>query len=236
MGHAMDYLLHAQHQVDIWDKNPQPNHKPVLLEDAAGNADIVIFCLPVNPHQEIAKRIAPLLNPHCLCLSIAKGLDESGKTAAQIFEHIFAEHQPYGFLYGPMISEEIRAGRYAFAQVVCNTDESHNRVKTLFSGTNLFTEATADINGVSWSVILKNVYALVFGMADELHLGDNTRGFLMVTALDELNKIVLNMSGKAGSPYHLAGLGDLVTTATSDDSHHHELGRMLARGESQGIR
>ena len=89
--------------------------------------------------------------------------------------------------------------------------------------------------GAEISAVLKNVYALVFGMADELHLGDNTRGFLMVTALDELNKIVLNMSGKAGSPYHLAGLGDLVTTATSDDSHHHGMRRMLARGESQGM-
>jgi len=39
-----------------------------------------------------------------------------------------------------------------------------------------------------------------------------------------------------GSPYHLAGLGDLITTATSEDSHHHELGRMLAREETQNIK
>ena len=84
-------------------------------------------------------------------------------------------------------------------------------------------------------MILKNVYALVFGMADELNLGDNTRGFLTVTALQELDKIVRGMGGQAGSPYHLAGLGDLVTTATSEGSHHHELGRMLARAETHGI-
>lgn len=235
MGHAMEFLLRDQHQVNIWDKYPQNNFKPVSLEDKARDSDIVLFCLPVNPHHEVALRIAPLLKPHCLCLSIAKGLDESGKTAAQIFDNIFAERQPYGFLYGPMISEEIRAGHYAFAQVACSRAESYDTVKKIFSGTSLLTESTADISGISWSVILKNVYALVFGMADELQLGDNTRGFLMVTALDELNKIVLNMSGQAGSPYHLAGLGDLVTTATSDDSHHHELGRMLAREELKGI-
>ena len=43
------------------------------------------------------------------------------------------------------------------------------------------------------------------------------------------------MGGQAGSPYHLAGLGDLITTATSEDSHHHELGRMLAREEVDAI-
>lgn len=235
MGHAMEYLLREQHHLDIWEKYPQDNYQSVLLEDTATFADIVLFCLPVNPHQEIAKQIAPLLKPHCLCLSIAKGLDEAGKTAAQIFADVFGERQPYGLLYGPMISEEIRAGHYAFAQVACSKTDSYATVKKLFSGTRLFTETTSDISGISWSVILKNVYALAFGIADELQHGDNMRGFLAVTALQELNEIVSNMGGQTGSPYHLAGLGDLVTTATSEGSHHHELGRMLAREETQGI-
>jgi len=235
MGHAMEYLLREQYHLDIWEKYPQNNYQSVLLEDASTDADIVLFCLPVNPHQEIAKQIAPLLKPDCLCLSIAKGLDEAGKTAAQIFADVFGERQPYGLLYGPMISEEIRAGHYAFAQVACSKMDSYATVKKLFGGTRLFTETTSDISGISWSVILKNVYALAFGMADELQLGDNTRGFLAVAALHELDKIVRSMGGQAASPYHLAGLGDLVTTATSEGSHHHELGRMLAREETQGI-
>jgi len=61
------------------------------------------------------------------------------------------------------------------------------------------------------------------------------RGYLSVAALLELEQIVREMGGQAGSPYHLAGLGDLITTATSEDSHHHELGRMLAREELKGI-
>lgn len=235
MGHAMEFLLHEQHHLDIWEKYPQDNFQSVLLEDTATVADIVMFCLPVKPHQEIAEHIAPLLKPHCLCLSIAKGLDEAGKTAAQIFADVFGERQPYGLLYGPMISEDIRACRYAFAQVACSKTDSYGTVKNLFIGTKLFIEATSDITGISWSVILKNVYALAFGVADELQLGDNTRGYLAVAALKELDQIVRSMGGQAGSPYHLAGLGDLITTATSDDSHHHELGRMLAREELQGI-
>lgn len=235
MGHVMEYLLREQHRLDIWEKYPQENFQSVLLEDSSTDADIVLFCLPVNPHQEIARTIAPLLKPHCLCLSIAKGLDEAGKTAAQIFDGVFVEAQPYGLLYGPMISEEILAGHYAFAQVGCSKTDSYTTVKKLFNGTSLFTDKASDITGISWSVILKNVYALVFGIADELQLGDNTRGFLAVTAIQELDKIVRNMGGLAGSPYQLAGLGDLITTATSDSSHHHKLGRMLAREESQGI-
>jgi glycerol-3-phosphate dehydrogenase (NAD(P)+) len=235
MGHAMEHLLKGRQQLDIWEKYPQHNFQSVVLEEAAPRADMVLFCLPVNPHREIVKRIAPLLKKTCLCLSIAKGLDEAGQTAAQIFAGVLGSHQPYSLLYGPMISEEIRANRYAFGQLGCDGMDSYRRVGELYQGTRLYIEHTADITGISWSVVLKNVYALVFGMADELQLGDNMRGYLAVAALRELDQIVRKMGGQAGSPYHLAGLGDLITTATSEDSHHHELGRMLAREEVRGI-
>ena len=57
----------------------------------------------------------------------------------------------------------------------------------------------------------------------------------MVTSLSELDAIVADMGGDAGSSHGLAGLGDLMTTATSLSSHHHELGRRLARGETENI-
>ena len=234
MGHAMEHLLKERSQLSIWDKYPQHGFQSVDIEIAAPVADIVLFCLPVNPHREVAERLAPLLKETCLCISIAKGLDEAGRTASQIFSEVFLLRQPYALLYGPMISEEIRADRFAFAQLGCNAG-LFKTVSELFANTNLYLTHTSDIIGISWSVILKNVYALIFGMADELKLGDNMRGYLAVAALRELDQIVCSMGGQAGSPYHLAGLGDLITTATSEDSHHHELGRLLARGEVNGI-
>jgi len=235
MGHAMQHLLGERHHLDIWEKYPRDDFKSAVLEDAAVLANIIIFCLPVNPHREIVERIAPLVKTDCLCLSIAKGLNEAGQTAAQIFVEVLPTHQSFALLYGPMISEEIRAGRPAFAQLGCDDMKVYNEVLELFHDTNLHIEHTIDITGISWSVILKNVYALIFGISDELQLGDNMRGYLAVAALHELDQIAREMGGNAGSPFHLAGLGDLMTTATSKDSHHHELGRLLARGAETGI-
>lgn len=236
MGHAMEHLLGKDYQLDIWEKFPKDNFQSVILEEAAPRADIVLFCLPVNPHREVARLIAPHLKDNCLCISIAKGLDEAGQTAAQIFSDVFASQHSFALLYGPMISEEIRSNLHAFAQLGCHDTDTFKRTQKLFQNTPLYIEASSDITGISWSVILKNVYALLFGMADELQLGDNMRGYLVVATLQELDQIVRHMGGKSGSPYHLAGLGDLVTTATSESSHHHELGRKLARGETQGIK
>lgn len=235
MGLAMEYLLKDRHPFAIWEKFPRRDYPYVTLEQSAPRTDIVLFCLPVNPHREVIRHIAPLLKKTCLCVSIAKGLDESGKTAAQIFAENLPAHQPYALLYGPMISEEIRAGRHAFAQLGCRDQAAFNVVQTCFHHTRLHIEHTFDIAGISWSVILKNVYAMAFGIADELKLGDNVRGYLATAALQELSQIVQVMGGQTDSPYHLAGLGDLITTATSENSHHHELGRKLAREETDDI-
>lgn len=235
MGRAMELLLHTGHDVSIWDKFPPPGFESAVLEDIIPQADFILFCLPVNPHREILSQIEPMLKPNSICLSIAKGLDESGQTAAQIFQHVLADRHNYALIYGPMISEEIRAERYAFAQLGCQQTDCCEMSRDLFRHTRLHLEPTTDISGISWSVILKNVYAILFGAADELKLGDNMRGFLVVEALRELDMIVRTMGGDAGSPYHLAGLGDLITTATSENSHHHSLGRQLARGDRSDI-
>jgi len=235
MGHAMETLLGNRHQLMIWEKYPRDGFVSASLEEAVPRAEILLFCLPVVAHRSVLDEVIPLLDSRSICLSIAKGLDEQGKTAAQIFEEKLQPSSPRVLLYGPMISEEIRAGRLAFGQLGHDRAEDFRFVHELFAGTPLYIEPSDDIPGISWSVILKNVYAMLFGISDELELGDNMRGFLAAAVLRELDAIVRQMGGKPGTANSLAGLGDLITTATSESSHHHELGRMLARGETDDI-
>ena len=226
MGHALEFLLAEKHEVSIWRRS-----SPSSLEEAAAASQVIFYCLPVNAHVDITRSIAPHLSENCLCLSIAKGLDESGMTASQVFSSLLRGQQRYGVIYGPMIAEEIRLGRLAFADVALSKAEDFKMIRMLFQGTALRCRQVDDMTGSSWSVILKNVYAIMFGISDELKLGDNMRGHLMVTALAELSAIVKALGGEIHTPYAYAGLGDLLTTATSENSHHHELGRKLAAGD-----
>ena len=235
MGHAMEHLLSARHDVRIWNMGAVVKGSHSTLEDEVAEAQVILFCLPVNPHLEIASRIAPHLAKDSLCLTIAKGLDESGQTAAQIFGDVFGDRHHYGVVYGPMISEEIRSGRHAFADVVLSGTADFETIQNLFLGSTLICQQASDMHGRNWSVILKNAYAIMFGVSDELKLGNNMRGHLMVTAIAELSGIVQSFGGQAHTPYSYAGLGDLLATATSEDSHHHALGRQLVRGEWSNI-
>jgi len=235
MGHAMHYLLDGRHHLSIYDPRPIEGLSPIDVEQTAASVDFVLFCIPSQSLKAMLKRLGPHLQKHAICLSISKGLDDLGRTPAQIYEQTFHAGQRYCLLYGPMISEDIRAGRYGFAELGCSHDDIYNKIKSLYQGGALAIRESDDTAGISWSVILKNVYAIALGAADELGLGDNVRGFLTVTAMEELSSIMEVMGGKAATPLRLAGLGDLITTATSKSSHHHELGIRLARGETEEI-
>lgn len=235
MGHAMEYLLAPGHDVVIWNRHPLPDRETVQLEAAISGADYVVYCVPVSALAALADRIRPLLAPGSISLSMAKGLDDNGRTAASVFDEHYGARPAYGLMYGPMISEEIRSGRRAFAQLGSLSADVYRRVVSLFAHSPLYFEYTRDICGISWSAVLKNVYAMLIGAMDALDSGDNMRGFLTVAAMQEMDVIVTRQGGSAATAHRLAGLGDLVTTATSPDSHHYALGGRLVRGERGDI-
>lgn len=231
MGHAFAALLSQRHSVAIWSRQREQQGL-CLLDAEVTKADIIIFCLPVTAHEAVIQRLSKSIPAHTICITIAKGLDEAGNPAFLLLEKHLPS-QSIGALYGPMIAEELIDNHPGFAQLVCSDDNSYEQVARCFQHSHLFIERSDDLIGTSWSVILKNVYALLLGMSDGLGLGDNMRGYLMVKALQELSDLVHVLGGNPLTPYHLAGLGDLVTTATSRNSHHHELG--LAIGEGREI-
>ena len=238
MGHAMEHLLchrSASEHVHIWDKYPPAGFTSINLEDGVPQADVIMNCLPVTPYREVLNSIAPLLKADCLCIGLAKGLDSQGQCAAHVFADVLKNNHNYALLYGPMISEEIRAGRFSFAQVLCEKENTYDRVSQLFLQTRLVLTHTADIKGASWAAILKNIYAPLIGISDELQMGDNVRGYLVSACLHEMDQIVRNKGGLSGTAFQAAGLADLITTATSEGSHHYTLGRRLARGDTTDI-
>jgi glycerol-3-phosphate dehydrogenase (NAD(P)+) len=78
----------------------------------------------------------------------------------------------------------------------------------------------------------KNVIALATGLADGLGLGENTRAALVTRGLAEITRLAVALGGEPATLAGLAGLGDLVLTATGTLSRNRALGMALARGES----
>ena len=235
MGRAFEALLSPQHEIAVWDRDLTTGVETQPLEEAARDRDVVVFALPTHPHDELAGRLAPCLKAGAVCLSIAKGLDERGRTPAQIFERSFGARIDWALIYGPMLARELQAGRVGFAMVASTKPAVGAGIKALFEGTALRLELLDDVHGAAWAAILKNVYVPLIGAADGLGLGDNLRGFLIAEATHELARIVEQMGGRRDTAYTFAGLGDLVTSATSASSHHRHIGAELAAGRTSEL-
>ena len=234
MGHAMQHLLQRRHAISVWHCDT-PDGMVIPLTEAAADKDVIVLCIPTGPLHEVVAELKTAMHEDTLLISISKGLDDKGRVAFDAVSSALGSSTPHVVIYGPMISEELRADRPGFAQVGSPDPEWAQRTLSLFADSGLYLTATADTTGISWCAVLKNIYAMAFGMADELKLGDNVRGYLATVTMQELAAISRQKGGTEAAPYGLAGLGDLLTTATSIDSHHHALGMQLARGERENL-
>ena len=77
---------------------------------------------------------------------------------------------------------------------------------------------------------LKNVMAIAAGICDGLQLGANARASLLTRALAEMATVLDAMGGCQETLYGLAGIGDLLATATSPLSRNYRFGVYLAEG------
>ncbi|WP_460709533.1 hypothetical protein [Lysobacter terrae] len=230
MGHAFEALLRPHNNVAIWDRDLHTGVETEPLETAAIGREVVLFALPTQPHDELAGRVAAVASADTICLSIAKGLDAQGRTAAQVFERHFGTRLGWALLYGPMLARELQAGRAGFAVAASARPGVGAQVDALFADTALHLDRSDDVQGAAWAAVLKNVYVPLIGAADALALGDNMRGFLIAEATRELGAILQAVGGRAETAFSFAGLGDLVTSATAASSHHRRIGADLTVG------
>ena len=231
MGQTLAHLMGQNHDWKIWARDLDSWEENIPLEQAAQDQDFLLFSLPTAPHEELVRRVAPVLQADCICLTIAKGLDQQGRPAAAVMAQLFGKQQHYGVIYGPMIAHQIRAAqRMGFARVGIKSASDFKRCQQLFAGSLLHIQHSTDIVGLSWAVILKNAYVPLIAAADALEMGDNVRGYLCARALEEIDLIVQQRGGQSGTAYSEAGLGDLVTTLTSKTSHHRQMGYDLVAG------
>ena len=229
MGHAMEHLLTPRQLVVIWQR-----HGRTDLDVEVARAAVILFCVPTKPHEELARRIGPRLATGAVVLTIAKGLDDRGRTGPEILRANLPDPGRVGVIYGPMIAEEMSAGRPGFGQLG-GTPAVRTIARHLYAGSTLHLEDTDDWRGPAWGAVLKNIYAQAFGMADGLGLGDNLRGYLAVAAMNEMRALLAELGADPDTAVRLAGLGDLITTATSAGSHHHQLGLDIARGKRDAL-
>ena len=77
---------------------------------------------------------------------------------------------------------------------------------------------------------MKNIIALASGIAVGLGFGDNTKAALMTRGIAEITRLGRAMGCNGDTFGGLAGIGDLIVTATSVHSRNNRCGMLLGQG------
>lgn len=208
------------------------------IEELVQNNEIILLCIPSWSNRTVAHDIARVANgKRCVVVSMAKGVGDHFVTMDKVLEEHLGEAHVYGLAYGPMVAEELAVGRQAAGVLALSDMSWYDRLSTLFAKAKVVLEPTSDLEGLATVGVLKNVYAIAFGMNDGLHLGDNAKGKLAVLVLREMKLLLIHMETDPQLAEGLAGLGDLITTGITDASFNYRIGKTIAEGiADEGIK
>jgi glycerol-3-phosphate dehydrogenase (NAD(P)+) len=202
------------------------------LGAALDEAELVVIAIPSQSFRDVCRRAAKALCPEHLVLHVTKGLETS--TLSRMSEILIAETcvRQLGVLAGPNIAAEIAAGMPAGTVVASAFPRLVQIARRALGSSRLMVFAGTDVLGVELCGALKNVVAIAAGMADEMHVGENAKAFLVTRGMSELMRLAFAMGAEPMTMTGLAGIGDLMVTCASPLSRNHRVGVALARGEN----
>jgi glycerol-3-phosphate dehydrogenase (NAD(P)+) len=135
-----------------------------------------------------------------------------------------------GVLSGPNLAREIAENKVAGTVIASTNDDLILTVKNALSSESFKVYSSNDIQGVELAGALKNIYAIICGMADSLEVGENAVGLILTRSMAEMSRFAVAKGANPITFLGLAGMGDLVATCTSNLSRNFQLGTHLGLG------
>ena len=204
-------------------------------KDAAANADFAIMAVPSVYTRETARRFTPHFEEKTVLISAAKGIES--RTMMTLTEVIGDELRAGGkrnqvvALSGPTHAEEVARDLPTLIVCACEDTDTAKTVQQLFEGTCIRPYVNPDVKGVQICGALKNVEALAVGIARGLGYGDNTCAAMITRGMEEIRRLGMAMGCREKTFFGLAGIGDLIVTATSNHSRNNRAGFLIGQGK-----
>lgn len=193
--------------------------------------ELVFVAIPSSALRNVLDPVAGRLAGKFL-VSTTKGIEaQTFKLMSEILEEIAPEAR-IGVLSGPNLAREVAEGALT-ASVIASEDELLcQRVQATLHGRTFRVYASRDRFGAELGGALKNVYAIIAGMAAALGMGENTRSMLITRALAEMTRFAVKLGANPMTFLGLAGVGDLIATCSSPKSRNYQVGQALGEGLS----
>lgn len=194
--------------------------------------DLILFAVPSPFVRVTAKKAAPYIADNQVIVDVAKGIEEDTLyTMSEIIaDEIKNTNVKIVALSGPTHAEEV-VNNLPTTIVSASADlDAATYVQKVFNTQCMRVYTNDDVRGVEICGAMKNVIALACGIAVGLGCGDNAKAALITRGMAEISRLGLAMGCREQTFVGLAGIGDLIVTATSIHSRNLRCGILIGRG------
>ncbi|MFO7788741.1 MAG: NAD(P)H-dependent glycerol-3-phosphate dehydrogenase [Halospina sp.] len=254
-GTAMAQVLAENgHPVQLWMRNAEQaetirrtriNHQyfPELELDplvepttdmgaAIEQAELVFVALPSKVFRDVIRGAAGHFHDQQMVVSLTKGIERDG---FRLMSQVLKEELPgtrVGVLSGPNLAGELVQHEITASVIASEDRELRERVQQALGNAYFRIYANLDVYGVELGGALKNIYAVVSGLADARGMGENTKSMLITRSLAEMSRFAVSMGANPMTFLGLAGVGDLIVTCSSSLSRNYRVGYAVGRGST----
>ena len=201
------------------------------LEEVLNDKSIIFIATPSIVFEQIVMRISDHIDEKPYLVSCTKGiLDDPFRSLSEVISSTLKNN--IGVLSGPNLAKEIANEKVAGTVIASKDENLVNIVKSILSSQTFKIYSSNDMQGVEMAGALKNIYAVICGMAESLKVGENAIGLILTRSMAEMSRFAVAKGANPITFLGLSGMGDLVATCTSTLSRNYQLGFNIGSGMS----
>ena len=204
------------------------------IRDAVEGRDIILFAVPSVFVRSTAAAAAEFIPNRQIIVDVAKGIEPgTNYTLTQVIADELARQGKAARLValsGPTHAEEVARDLPTTIVSASEDAAAASYVQDVFMNTCMRVYTNRDVLGVELCGAMKNIIALASGMSAGLGYGDNTKAALITRGMAEITRLGIAMGARPETFAGLAGIGDLIVTATSVHSRNNRAGFLIGQG------
>lgn len=245
-NHDVTIWAHTNTSIENLNKNRTHKNLPgVIFSDSivftsdlskACDTAMVLVAVPSIAVRETINKAKDYIQDNAVIVDVAKGIESNTLfTMSQVIQDCLndGKHNDVKIvaLSGPTHAEEV-AKDLPTTIVSSSKDESaYKLVQDVFMNTCMRVYTNPDILGVELCGALKNIIALACGISQGLGYGDNAKAAIITRGIAEITRLGTAMGTNIQTFAGLAGIGDLIVTATSMHSRNNRCGILIGQGK-----
>lgn len=226
LRHNPAYLTGVQFDIDRITFSSDLNY-------VAKNSDTLIFVTPSPYLKGHLKKLKTSLKNKLIVTAVKGIVPDDNVTVSQYFHQTFGvPEDQLACIGGPSHAEEVALDRLCYLTIGCRSSVNGGHIASLLASKSVKTTVSSDIEGIEYSSVLKNVYAICAGICHGLKKGDNFQSVLVSNAIQEMERFLQAIVPANRRISNSVYMGDLLVTMYSNFSRNRVFGTMIGNGYS----